>query len=93
MWWLSFDLALLCMMYLMVESFRRYFDKSGRIWSELNRNSYGVYIFHVIMVGIFGTLLMKLGLPVYVKYPLLIILTYLSSNLLISTYKNLVAKA
>lgn len=93
MWWLSFDLALLCMMYVMVESFRRYFDKSGRIWRELNRNSYGVYIFHVIMIGIFGTLLMKLGLPVYVKYPLLIILTYLSSNLLVSTYKNLVAKA
>jgi len=93
MWWLSFDLALLCMMYVMVESFRRYFDQSGRIWSELNRNSYGVYIIHVIMIGIFGTLLMKLGLPVYVKYPLLIILTYLGSNLLVSTYKNLAAKA
>ena len=38
MWWVSFDLALLCMLYLMIETFRRYFDKTGKIWSELNRN-------------------------------------------------------
>ncbi len=88
MWWVSFDLALLCMMYLMVETFRRYFDKTGKIWSELNRNSYGVYIIHVIMIGIFGTLLMRLGLPVYVKYPALILLTYMGSNLLVSIYKK-----
>jgi len=93
MWWISFDLALLCMMYVMVETFRRYFDKSGRIWNELNRNSYGVYIIHVILIGVFGTVLMKTGLPVYIKYPLLIILTYLASNLLVSAYKNLAAKA
>jgi surface polysaccharide O-acyltransferase-like enzyme len=93
LWWLSFDLALLCMLYLMVETFRRYFDTPGKIWTELNRNSYGVYIIHVILIGIFGTLLMKLGLPVYLKYPLLIILTYLGSNLLVSAYKRLTAKA
>jgi fucose 4-O-acetylase-like acetyltransferase len=90
MWWISFDLALLCMMYVMIETFRRYFDKTGKIWSALNRNSYGVYIIHVILIGVFGTLLMKIGLPVYVKYPLLIILTYVGSNLLVSAYKNLV---
>jgi len=90
MWWISFDLALLSMMYVMLETFRRYFDKPGKTWSALNRNSYGVYIIHVIMIGIFGTLLMKLGLPVYAKYPLLIILTYLGSNLLVSAYKNIV---
>jgi len=89
MWWLTFYLALLCMLYLMVETFRRYFDGTGRIWSELNRNSYGVYIIHVILIGAFGTLLMKLGLPVYVKYPSLIVLTFLGSNLLVSIYKNL----
>jgi fucose 4-O-acetylase-like acetyltransferase len=93
MWWISFDLALLCMMYVMIETFRRYFDKTGKIWSELNRNSYGVYIIHVILIGVFGTLLMKLGLPVYVKYPLLIILTYVGSNLLVSAYKNLVVRS
>jgi len=92
MYWVSFDLALLCIMYVVVETFRRYFDKTGKIWGALNRNSYGVYIINVIMIGVFGTLLMKSGLPVYLKYPALIVLTYVVSNLLVGTYKNLVAK-
>ena len=89
-WWLSFDLSLLCLVYVMVESFRRYFNRTGKIWGELNRNSYGVYIVHVIMIGVFGTLLLGLNLPALVKYPLLIVLTYLASNLLVSLYRSLV---
>ena len=87
-WWLTFDLALVCMLYLMVGTFRRYFDRAGPIWIELNRNSYGVYVIHVILIGIFATLLMRLGWPVYVKYPLLIVLTYVSSNVMVSIYRN-----
>jgi surface polysaccharide O-acyltransferase-like enzyme len=89
-WWLSFDLSLLCLVYVMVESFRRYFDRTGRIWGALNRNSYGVYIIHVILIGVFGTLLLNLSLPVLVKYPVLIVLTYVTSNLLVSVYRSLV---
>lgn len=89
-WWLSFDLSLLCLLYLMIESFRRYLDRTGKIWSELNRNSYGVYIIHVIVIGVFGTLLLHLNLPVLAKYPILIVLTYLVSNLIVSVYWFLV---
>ena len=89
-WWLSFDLSLLCLMYLMIGSFWRYVDKTGRIWSELNHNSYGVYIIHVIVIGVFGTLLLNLSLPALVKYPLLFLSTYLVSNLLVSVYRSLV---
>ncbi len=87
-WWLSFDLSLLCMMYLMIETFWRYLDKTGRIWSELNRNSYGVYIIHVIVIGVFGTLLLNLNLPALLKYLLLMALTYLVSNLIVSLYRR-----
>jgi peptidoglycan/LPS O-acetylase OafA/YrhL len=89
-YWLSFYLSLLCLMYVMIESFWLYFDRTGRIWEELNRNSYGVYIIHVIMIGIFGTLLLNLDLPALVKYPLLIILTYFFSNLVVSIYRSLI---
>ncbi len=89
-WWFSFHLSLLCMLYLMVETFWRYFDKTGRIWNELNKNSYGVYIIHVIVIGVFGTLLLNLNQPALVKYLLLIVLTYLVSNLLVSLYRFLV---
>lgn len=89
-WWISFDLSLLCLLYLMIESFRRYANKSGRIWIELNRNSYGVYIIHVIMIGFFGTMLLNLDWPALAKYPTLIILTYLSSNVVVSGYRSLI---
>jgi fucose 4-O-acetylase-like acetyltransferase len=89
-WWLSFYLSLLCLLYVMIETFRRYLDKTGRLWSELNRNSYGVYIIHVIVIGVFGTLLLNLNLAALVKYPMLIVLTYLFSNLIVSVYRTLV---
>jgi fucose 4-O-acetylase-like acetyltransferase len=89
-WHLSFYLSLLCLMYVMIESFWRYLDKTGKLWGELNKNSYGVYIIHVIVVGIFGTLLLSLNLPAVVKYLLLFVLTYGVSNLVVSLYRSLV---
>jgi hypothetical protein len=88
-WHLSFLLSLICMVYLMVETFWRYLDRTGRVWSELNKNSYGVYIIHVIVIGVFGTLLLNLNLPALAKYLLLILLTYVGSNLIISVYRSL----
>ncbi len=88
-WWVSFHFGTLVMVYIMVESFWRYLDKRGTLWSTLSRNSYGVYVIHVIMVGVFGTLLLNTGLPALVKYPLLIISTYVGSNLLVSAYYTL----
>ena len=88
-WWLSFDLSLLCLVYVVLETFRRYFDRTSRIWGELNRNSYGVYIIHVILIGVFGTLLLNLSLPALLKYPTLIALTYVTSNLVVSAYRSL----
>jgi fucose 4-O-acetylase-like acetyltransferase len=89
-WHLSFYLSLLCLMYVMIETFWRYFDGPGRLWSELNKNSYGVYIIHVIVIGVFGTLLLNVNLPAVVKYLLLIVLTYVGSNLIVSGYRSLV---
>ena len=86
-WWVTFDLALLGMVYVMVETFWRYFDRTGRLWAELNRNSYGVYIIHVIVIGVFGTLLLNVDWPAVVKYLLLVVLTYTGSNLLVSAYR------
>ncbi|MBF0277470.1 MAG: acyltransferase [SAR324 cluster bacterium] len=91
-WWLSFYLSLLCLLYIMIETFWRYFNKEGKIWSELNRNSYGVYIIHVIVIGVFGTLLLRSNLPAVLKYLSLIILTYLVSNLIVSYSRKLLKK-
>jgi fucose 4-O-acetylase-like acetyltransferase len=90
LWWLSFHLSLVVMVYVMVVSFWLYFDKTGKLWRELNKNSYGVYIIHVIVIGVFGTLLLKLNLPALVKYLILIVSAYGGSNLLVSGYRKLI---
>ena len=76
------------MAYVMVESFRFYLNKTGKLWDVLNGNSYGVYIIHVIVIGVFGTLLLFTGLPAVIKWILLIISAYVGSNLIVSLYRS-----
>jgi surface polysaccharide O-acyltransferase-like enzyme len=87
-WHLSFQLSLLSLMYVMIESFWRYFDKPGRIWSELNKNSYGVYIIHVIVLGGIALLLLNTSLPAVVKYLTVMVSTLLVCNLIVSLYRR-----
>lgn len=93
LWHLSFILSAIVLVYLMVESFRRYLDKSNPMWNELSRNAYGVYIIHVIVIGMFGTILLGLSLPAVVKYLLLIVSSYLISNLLVTVYRIILHRA
>jgi peptidoglycan/LPS O-acetylase OafA/YrhL len=86
-WHLTFYLSLPVMVYVMIESFRLYIERTSPIWRGLSQNSYGVYIIHVIVIGIFGTLLLKTGLPALAKYPILVISAYLGSNLLVSLHR------
>ncbi len=88
LWFVSFHLSSIVMVYVLVESFRFYLNKTGKVWQALNANSYGVYIIHVVVIGLFGTLLLAVSLPGWVKYFLLFILSYLGSNLLVSLYRS-----
>lgn len=82
--WLSFCLSLLCLVYLTIETFRFYLDRPGRIWNELNKNAYYVYIIHVIVLGGIALLLLDTTLPSLVKYLILALSTYVASNVIIS---------
>jgi fucose 4-O-acetylase-like acetyltransferase len=83
-YWLSFHLSLLCMLYVLIGTFWRYFDKPGRLWKELNRNSYDVYIIHVIVLGGIALPLLNSAMPSLVKYLTLTVATYAASNFLVS---------
>ncbi|MFC1879217.1 acyltransferase family protein [Chloroflexota bacterium] len=87
LWFTSFHLSSIVMVYVMIESFRFYLNKTGKLWDVLNRNSYSVYIIHVVVIGIFGTLLLGVSLPGWAKYLVLFILTYAGSNLIVSLYR------
>ena len=56
--WLGFHLSLLCLLYLMVTTFRYYLNKQGKILKTLNENSYNVYIIHVIVIGCIAVIML-----------------------------------
>jgi len=69
--WLSFCLSLLCMMYLTIETFRLYLNRQGKLSRELNRNSYYVYIIHVIVMGVIALIMLDTAIPSLLKFLLL----------------------
>ncbi|MEJ2702578.1 MAG: acyltransferase family protein [Sedimentisphaerales bacterium] len=91
--WSSYLLSLLCLMYVMLETSRRYFDKPRRMWSGLSRNSYGVYIIHVIVMGGFALLLLDSAVPSLLKHLILVASTFGASNLLIYSGRRLMTSS
>ena len=84
--WLTFYFSLLGLLYLFIETFWRYVDKTGTVWRELNQNSYYVYLIHVIVMGVIATLLLNLNVPSLLKYLTLTLATFVVSNLIVSLY-------
>jgi len=86
--WFSFHLALLCLVYVTIETFRRYQNKPGRLRHELNKNSYYVYIIHVIVMGGFALLMLSTAIPSLLKFLLLTVATFGVCNLIVYLYRQ-----
>jgi fucose 4-O-acetylase-like acetyltransferase len=82
--WFSFHLSLLCLLYGMINTFRYYLNKQGKISKELNRNSYYVYIIHVIVIGGIALTMFNTAIPSLLKYLILTVSSYVACNLIIS---------
>ena len=87
---LNFVLSLAYLLYVMVTTFRKYLNKQGAIMMELSRNSYGVYIIHVIVMGSMALTMLNTAIPSLLKYFILTISTFIASNLIISLYRKAV---
>jgi fucose 4-O-acetylase-like acetyltransferase len=85
--WLSFYLSLFSLLYVFIQTFWRYVDRTGRIWEELNRNSYAVYIIHVVVMGVIALVLLNSAMSSVLKYFTLTVSTYIASNLIVSLYR------
>jgi hypothetical protein len=70
-------------MYSTIETFRRYLNKPGRLWDGLNRNSYYVYIIHVIVTGGVALVLLNTALPSLWKYLILTVSTFVGGHLIV----------
>jgi len=86
---LCFLLSVTYLIYAMVVSFKNYVNRKNKFWIELNSNSYGVYIIHVIIMGIIATFMLNSNMPSVLNILILTISTYLISNLFVYSYKKL----
>jgi fucose 4-O-acetylase-like acetyltransferase len=86
--WFSYQLSLLCLLYVLIETFRRYQNKPGKLREELNRNSYYVYLIHVIVLGTLAWALLDTALPSLWKYLVLTVSTYAACNLVVSSCRR-----
>jgi len=88
--WFSYQFSLLCLVYVIIETFRRYQDKQGKLRNELNKNSYYVYIIHVIVMGGIALTMLNIAIPSLLKYLILTVSTYVASNLIISFCRKVI---
>ena len=86
----SFHLSLLCLLYVMINTFRYYLNKQGKITKELNKNSYYVYIIHTIVMGGIALTMLNTAIPSLLKYLILTVSTYVASNLIIYFYRKVI---
>lgn len=91
-YYISALLLMLSFLHVFVHSFRWSFNKTNGLMKELNKNSYSVYIIHVIVMGVFGLLLMKFSMPTYLKFFILTVLTFVGSNSIVSAYRRVFKK-
>lgn len=81
--------SMLSFIYILTHVFRFNLNRTNATLSLLSRNSYSVYIIHVIVLGMIALLLLHVSMPTMLKYLLLAALTFAVSNLLVSAYRIL----
>jgi len=91
-YYITMLLSMLSFLYVFIYLFRFHFNKSNRLMSQLNKNSYQVYIIHVVVLGAIAVPMMHLNIPAFVKFIVLTIATFAVSNILVYLYRRLFQK-
>lgn len=86
---LNFVLSIAYTLYAMVTTFRTYLNTQGTLWNALNRNSYGVYIIHTVVMGGIAVTMLNTGIPSLIKYLFVIVSTFAVSNMIVYGYRKL----
>jgi len=91
-YYITMLLSMLSFLYVFIYMFRFYFNKSNGLMTQLNKNSYQVYIIHVVVLGAIALPMMHLNIPAFVKFIVLTIVTFAVSNMLVYLYRRLFQK-
>jgi len=81
-------LSMFSFLYILIYSFRFNLNKSNRILNELSKNSYAVYIIHMVIIGVIALVLLDVSMPAIVKFVIVTIFTFVVSNFLVSVYRK-----
>jgi peptidoglycan/LPS O-acetylase OafA/YrhL len=81
-------LSMLCFLQILLHVFRFNLNKTNPVFSELGRNSYSVYIIHMIVLGIIALAMMQLPIHGGIKYVLLSVFTFLLTNMIIYSWRQ-----
>lgn len=84
--WTGFHLSMLALLYAAVTTFHYYFETQTWFGRKLAELSYGVYIVHVIPLGLLALVLRGVEMPALAKYALLAVSAWAASNLLVWFY-------
>lgn len=76
--------SMLTFLYILVDYFRYKFNKTGPWIDRLNRNSYYVYLIHMVVSGGIAAWMLDISISVGIKYVLLAAATFIVSNLIVS---------
>jgi len=93
MYYGSVILSAFSFLYILIHLFRFRLNRTGRILAELIKNSYSVYIIHMVVIGVFSLMLLNISMPALVKFIILTIPTFVVSNLLVSGYRVVLKKS
>ncbi|MCE4564824.1 acyltransferase family protein [Maribellus sp. CM-23] len=85
-------LSMLSLLHIFLYSFQTSLNKTNAVLSELSRNSYPVYILHMVVMGVIALTLTDLPIPAMLKFLILSIVTFVVSNMMIYTWRTTLQK-
>lgn len=80
-------ISMLALLHVLLYTFQKSLNKTNSLFSELSRNSYSVYIIHMIVIGVLAMPLVQLHIPAMIKFIILSILTFGISNMMIYSWR------
>ena len=85
-------LSMFSFLYIFIHVFRFRFNTSNWIMNEQNKNSYSVYIIHMVIIGLIALILVNISMPAIIKFLIVTIFTFIVSNIMVSAYRRIFQK-
>lgn len=88
----SLLLSMLSFLQILIHTFRFNFNKTSKLLDQLSKNSYYVYIIHVVVMGVIALILLNVSIPAFIKFLILTLLTFTVSNIIVYAYRSIFQK-